>query len=58
MVGTVINVLSAVVPSEAQEALALIMGVVVDACGTVLTGVELLAAEGNLALAVLAYGRW
>lgn len=53
MVHTVVHVLCAVVSRKAKEALALIMCVVVEAGGTILARVELLAAEGNLALAVL-----
>lgn len=53
MVGTVIDVFSAVVAGEAQATQALVVGVVVDAGGAILAWVELLAAEGNLALTVL-----
>lgn len=53
MVGTVINVFSAVVAGEAQATQALVVGVVVDAGGAILAWVELLAAEGNLAFTVL-----
>lgn len=52
MVHTVIHVISAVVSCKAEEALALVMGVVVEAGGTILAWVEFLAAEGNLTLAV------
>lgn len=54
MVRTVVDVLGAVVAGEAQATQALIVGIVVDAGGTILAWVELLAAEGNLALTVLA----
>lgn len=53
MVETVIHILSAVISSEAEETLALVVGVVVQTGGTILAGVEFLAAEGNLALTVL-----
>lgn len=54
MIGTVVDVLGAVVAGEAQATQTLVVGVVVDAGGAILAWVELLAAEGNLALTVLA----
>lgn len=56
VVDTVVNVLGAVVACEAKKTLALIVRVVVDTDSTILAWVELLAAEWNLPLAVLACG--
>lgn len=53
MVGTVVNIFGAVVACEAKEALAFIVGVVVDTSSTILAWVELLATEGNLSLTIL-----
>lgn len=58
MVNTVIHILSAVVSSEAKKTLTLIVGVVVETSSTILAGIEFLAAEGNLALTVLACKPW